>query len=395
MHRHLVKTSSLVASLRSVVAVAAVLFAAAPLTAGKSLAQNGPMEPAVTVANPLAKRITLWDEYSGRAEAVISIDLRARVSGYIEAVHFRDGSLVEEGDLLFTIEKRPFELAVDAARADVERREAEVAFARADVERAEPLAKTRVLSEQVFDQRKASLSIAQANLLSAKAALQTAELNLEWAEVRAPIAGRISDKKVDPGNLVTGGQNGANLLATLVSIDPIQFIFDVSEADHLRYSRLFLSGQRPSSRETANPVRLRLADEKSWSREGRMDFVDNVLNERSGTIRGRAIFDNKDGLLTPGMFARLELFGGEQDALLVPDTSIVAEQARKTVYVVGSDNTVTSKIVTLGPIYEGLRVITGGLDAGDRVVISGLANPAVRPGAKVVASSGDVIIENN
>lgn len=371
--------------LRRTAAVVALAALAGPVAA-----QGAPPPLPVTVSVPLSKRITLWDEYSGRFEAVERVEVRPRVSGFIENVHFKDGSLVKAGDLLFTLDKRSFNIAVDSAKADVGRAEAQVQLTSADVDRAEPLAKSKVMSEQVFDQRKANLSSAQAQLLAAKAALKAAELNLEWAEVRAPISGRISDKKVDAGNLVAGGQVQATLLATIVSLDPIHFVFDVSEADYLRYSRLRISGERPSSRETANPVRVKLADEDKWLREGKMDFVDNALNERSGTLRGRAIFANADGLLTPGVFARLALFGGDSDAFLVPDPAIVSDQARKIVFTVNAENTVTATPVTLGPIVDGLRVIKSGLKADDKVVIEGLANPAVRPGAKVAPTQGTI-----
>ena len=355
-----------------------------------AIAQAAPPSLPVTVATPLEKKITLWDEYSGRFEPVERVEVRPRVSGFIEQVHFKDGSLIKAGDLLFTLDKRTFQIAADSAKADIARQDAQVLLASTEVERAEPLARTKVMSEQVFDQRKAALSQAQAQLLSAKASLRAAELNLEWAEVRAPISGRISDKKVDAGNLVQGGQAGATLLATIVSLDPIHFVFDVSEADYLRYSRANIAGERPSSRDVANPVRLKLADEATWSHDGKMNFVDNALNERSGTLRGRAIFDNKNGLLTPGVFARMALFGGEQTAFLVPDTAIVSDQARKIVFAVNAENVVTAAPVTLGPMIDGLRVIKSGLKADDRVVIEGLANPAVRPGAKVTAAAGTI-----
>jgi membrane fusion protein, multidrug efflux system len=370
-------------------ATAAAVMALA-LMSTWGLAQGGPPPLPVTVAAPLEKKITLWDEYSGRFEPVERVEVRPRVSGFIEQVHFKDGSLIKAGDLLFTLDKRTFQIAADSAKADIARQDAQVLLAETDVERAEPLARTKVMSEQVFDQRKATLSQARAQLLSAKASLRAAELNLEWAEVRAPISGRISDKKVDAGNLVQGGQAGATLLATIVSLDPIHFVFDVSEADYLRYSRANIAGERPSSRDVANPVRLKLADEATWSHDGTMNFVDNALNERSGTLRGRAIFDNKNGLLTPGVFARMALFGGEQNAFLVPDTAIVSDQARKIVFAVNADNVVTATPVTLGPMIDGLRVIKTGLKADDRVVIEGLANPAVRPGAKVTAASGTI-----
>ncbi len=226
--------------------------------------------------------------------------------------------------------------------------------------------------------------------MSAKAELKSAELNLEWSEVRAPISGRISDKKIDVGNLVVGGQVNSTLLATIVSIDPIHFVFDAAELDYLRYERLSISGGRTSSRSAANPVRIKLADETEWTHEGKMDFVDNAFNERSGTMRGRAIIDNKDGLLSPGLFARLALYGGDVDALLIPDTAIVSDQARKIVYTVNADNVITATTVTPGTMYEGLRVITAGLKPSDRVVIEGVANPAVRPGAKVAPTIGSI-----
>ena len=370
--------------------LAALGFLTAALLPGAVCAEGPPAPPPlpVTVATPLAKKITQWDEYSGRFQAVEKVDVRARVSGFIEQLHFKDGALLKAGDLLFTIDKRPFQTAVDVAKADIARTTAQVELAKSDVERAEPLAKTKVLSEQVFEQRKATLSVTQAQRLAAEANLKSAELNLEWTEVRAPISGRISDKKVNAGNLIAGGQAGATLLATIVSLDPIHFVFDVSEADYLRYSRLRISGARPSSRETPNPVRLKLADETTYAHEGHMDFVDNALNERSGTLRGRAIFDNKNGLLTPGVFARLSLFGGDADALLIPDTAIVSDQARKIVMTVNAENVVVATPVTLGDIADGLRVIKGGLKATDQIIIEGIANPMVRPGSKVTPSNG-------
>ncbi len=372
------------------VLISAIALCVLSLSGMPSSAQAPPGAVPVTVAAPLAKRITNWDEYSGRFEAVERVEVRPRVSGFIEEVHFKDGSMVKAGDLLFTIDQRPFKIAVDSAKADVERQQSQVALTKADVDRAEPLARSRVLSDQVFDQRKAALTGAQAQLLSAQAALQSAELNLEWSSVRAPISGRISDKKVDAGNLIAGGQAGATLLATIVTLDPIHFVFEVSEADYLRYSRLRLSGERTSSRDTPSPVRVKLADEKEFQRAGVMNFVDNALNERSGTLRGRGIFDNQDSILTPGVFGRLQLFGGEADAFLIPDSAIVSDQASKIVFTVNAENVVTPAQVTLGPIVEGLRVIKTGLKADDKIVIEGIANPAVRPGTKVQPTVGEI-----
>lgn len=342
----------------------------------------------VTVAQPLSKKIPIWDEFWGRLEPVHRVEVRPRVSGFIEQVHFTDGALVKAGDLLFTIDKRPFEIALEAARADITRLEAQLELARSEVERAEPLARTKVLSDQVYEQRKSGLSVAEAQLAASRANLKAAELNLEWAEVRAPISGRISDKKVDAGNLVTGGVSGA-MLATIVSIDPIHFVFDVSESDYLRYSRLYQSGER-TSRETGIPVRMKLSDEEDFKHEGRMDFVDNALNERSATVRARAIFDNKSGFLTPGVFGRLALYGGDIAGLLVPDAAILSDQARKIVLTVNAENTVVAMPVVLGPMADGLRVIKSGLKGDERIVIEGVANPMVRPGVKVAPESGTI-----
>jgi len=353
-------------------------------------AQGAPPAFPVTVAPPLSKHIKTWDEYSGRFEAFQRVELRPRVSGYVEEVNFKEGSDVKLGDLLFTLDKRPFEIAVEAAKADVARAHAQVEFAKADLQRAAPLVESKALSEQVYEQRKSTLGVAEAQVMSAAAQLKAAELNLEWTEVRAPIAGRISDKKIDVGNLVIGGQVNATLMATIVSIDPIHFIFDASEADYLRYERLNQSGHRTSSRDTPNPVRIKLADEADWSHEGKMDFVDNAFNEHSGTLRGRAIIPNKDRLLTPGIFARLALYAGDIDALLVPDTSIISDQAHKIVYTVTADNVIAATPVELGQMYEGLRVIKSGLKATDMVVIEGVANPAIRPGTKVAPTTGTI-----
>ena len=353
-------------------------------------AQGAPPPPAVTVSPPVAKKITEWDEYTGRFEAAETVEVRARVAGFIDKVNFQDGQNVKKGDLLYSLDKRPYAIAVDAAKAEVSKAKAAIAFNESEVARVEPLIKTGSATARDAEQRKANLQQAVAQVDAANAAQKNAELNLEWTEVRAPGSGRISNTKVNAGNLVAGGSTGATLLTTIVSIDPIRFVFDASEADYLRYSRLSASGERASSRTAANPVRVKLADESSWDRAGKMDFVDNQVNTHSGTIRGRAIFDNKDGFLTPGTFGRLRLYGGETDALLVPDGAIVADQATKTVLTVGLEDKVVGKPVVLGPIIDGLRVIRSGLLPTDNVIISGLANPFVRQGVKVVPNMGEI-----
>lgn len=346
--------------------------------------------PQVTVAPPLASRVAQWDEFTGRFEATERVEVRPRVSGYIDKVHFRDGSLVKDGDLLFTIDQRPFHLAVDSAQADVIRTRAQVVLDEADYQRALELVKTAATPVRELDQRKANLDIARAQEMAAEAALRTAQLNLEWSEVRAPIGGRVSDRRVDPGNLVTGGQSGATLLTTIVRLDPIYFVFDGSEADYIRYARLNVEGQRGSSRDTPNPVRVQLADETDWPHQGVMNFVDNEINAHSGTIRGRAILDNKDYFLTPGTFGRLRLYGGPIDALLIPDAAVASDQAHKVVLTVGAEDKVVARPVTLGGMARGLRVVASGLSPSDRVIIAGLANPFVRPGVVVEAREGAI-----
>jgi len=373
-----------------------IIIFLAPLLANLSLAGcdskpnigSAPSAPSVTVARPVQKTITEWDEYTGRFAAVERVEVRARVSGFVDLVHFNEGQIVKQGDLLFVIDPRPYKLAVDQSKADLERAKAKLELASLDVQRATPLVRSQTVTEREFETRKANERDAAGQVGSAEAALRQAELNLEWTDVRAPIAGRISDKRVDAGNLVTGGPNGATLLTVIVSIDPIHFVFDGSEADFLRYMRLAASGARPSSRDVQNPVAVRLADETEFKHHGQMNFVDNVLNTRTGTIRGRAVFDNKDGLLTPGFFGRLRLFGGEHEALLIPDGAIASDQSRKIVFTVADDGTVGTKLVDPGPMVDGLRVIRSGLAPTDRIVIDGLQR--ARPGQKVTPEDGKI-----
>ena len=359
----------------------------------KPAANAAPPPPPVTVAAPLQKSITEWDEYTGRFEALATVDVRARVSGFIDSLHFKDGQIVKQGDLLFTVDQRPYQLAVDQSKSDLERARSKLEIATSDVERATPLVRSQTLTEREFDTRKSTQRDAAGAVGSSEASLKQAQLNLEWTEVRAPIAGRISDRRVDAGNLITGGQSGATLLTTIVTLDPIHFVFDGSEADFIRYLRLAATGTRPSSRDAQNPVAVRLADETEFKHTGRMDFVDNVVNSKTGTIRGRAVLDNKDGLLTPGFFGRLRLFGGKRDTVLIPDGAIASDQASKIVFTVADDGTVGTKKVELGPMVEGLRVVRSGLAATDRIVIDGIQR--ARPGQKVTAQDGKIEAKAN
>jgi membrane fusion protein, multidrug efflux system len=354
----------------------------------KQTSNASPPPPSVAVSPPIQKSITEWDEYTGRFEALATVDVRARVSGFIDSIHFKDGQIVKQGDLLFVIDPRPYRLTVEQAKADVERAQSKLEIATSDVNRAAPLVQSQTLTGREFDTRKSVQRDAAGAVGSAEASLKQAELNLEWTEVRAPVGGRISDKRVDAGNLITGGTTGATMLTSIVTLDPIHFIFDGSEADFIRYLRLAKAGTRPSSRDVQNPVAVRLADETDYKHMGRMDFVDNVVNVKTGTIRGRAIFDNQDGLLTPGFFGRLRLFGGTKNALLIPDGAIASDQASKIVFTVANDGTVGTKKVELGPIVDGLRVVRSGLAANDRIVVEGLAR--ARPGQKVTAENGTI-----
>ncbi|MEM9795642.1 MAG: efflux RND transporter periplasmic adaptor subunit [Pseudomonadota bacterium] len=344
-------------------------------------AQDAP-PPEVAVAVPLADQVIDWDEYTGRFEAQEAVVLQARVSGYLQEVHFEDGALVEVGDLLFTIDPRSFRLAVQRAEAALQAAQAAIELAEVELERASELVERNVGSIRDQDLARAEYQQALADVALAEADLDIAQLDLSFTEVRAPIAGRISQSEIDTGALVVGGPSGATILTEIVSVAPIDFVFTASEADFIRYARLNESGARPSSRAAPNRIQVRLLDEEDWGREGQMDFVDNRLDPNSGTILGRAVFENTDGFLTPGIFGRARLIASDEyEALLIPDEAIVADQARSIVYVVGEDDVVEARLVERGAIWRGMRIIESGLEAEDRVVVSGIQR--VRPGAPV------------
>jgi RND family efflux transporter MFP subunit len=364
---------------------AAVWIALAGVLAGCGEAQKqaAPPPPKVTVAKPIKRTLVDQDEYVGRFVAVNSVEMRARVSGYLDKVHFEDGQLVKQGDLLFTIDKRPFQNTLDQARANLETAKSNVTFTEADIKRGQQLLRDRTISEQVFDQRNQQFRNAQASVVANEALVRQAELDLEFTELRAPVAGRIGDRRVSPGNLVTGGTGGSTtMLGIIVSIDPIRLEFTFDEASLLRYERLARDGRTDVTGRGNVPVRLKLLDEQDFSHYGRMDFIDNVIDRSSGTIRGRAQFVNSDGLFTPGMFARVQVPGSAPyEALMVIDAAVGTEQARKFVYVVDQDGVARQRFVTLGQAVDDLRVIKEGVSADDRVVVNGLQR--VRPGQKV------------
>src|SRR5499427_4162177 len=351
---------------------------------GESQKQAGPPPPAVTVAKPIKRTVFDYDEYVGRFTAINSVEVRARVSGYLDKLHFKDGQVVKQGDLLFTIDKRPFQNTLDQARANLVQAQSNLAFTESDYTRGQQLVRDKTITDQTFEQRAQAFRNAKAGVSANEAAVRQAELDMEFTELRAPMNGRIGDRRVSPGNLVTGGTGGnTTLLATIVSIDPIYFEFTFDEASYLRYERLANAGQDVASRNTGVQIALKLIDESDFDHEGRMDFVDNVIDRSTGTIRGRAVVANPKEVFTPGMFARVRIPGTPPyEALLVPDAAIGTEQARRFVVVIDDQDTARLKYVTLGQVTkDGLRAIKDGIGPDDRVVVSGLMQ--ARPGTKV------------
>lgn len=368
------------------VLVAALLVLTLPAMAAE--APPAPPPPTVTVALPVQKRITEWDEYTGRFVAQQRVEIRARVSGYLDSVHFDEGQLVEAGQLLFVIDQRPFTAGVARARADVARAQTQLKLAQLEFERGQRLEASKAMSLETLEERRAKRDSAQADVDAAAAVQQQAELELGFTEVRAPMAGRVSDLRVDVGNVISGGSADSTLLTTIVSLDPIELEIEASESEFMRYTRLDSAGTRQSSRDVQNPVEARLIDEDGWPHKGRMTFVDNELDPVTGTMLGRATFANPDHVLLPGMFARARLYGeGEHDALLIPDAAVVTDQATKLLMVVKSDNIVEARPVLLGPLIDGLRVVREGLTATDRIVVIGVQR--ARPGQAVTPATAD------
>jgi multidrug efflux system membrane fusion protein len=380
--------------------------------------------PTVTVAKPAQRTVVDYDEYVGRFVAVDSVEIRSRLSGYLSAIHFTDGQMVKKGDLLFIIDRRPFEIALEQMRANLAQARANLAFAQADLQRGQALLQNKTITEQTYDQRTQAKNVAEASVAAQEAMVNSAELDLDqYSELRAPVDGRIGDRRVSVGNLITGGAGGnTTLLASIVSVDPIRFEFTFDEASYLRYERFAknrksaqavdppsappsdkpadqqtvqqagqqadppsdpqATDQRQDGVDTGVPVSLKLIDEKDFDHSGKIDFVDNAISTSSGTIRGRAIFANPNGIFVPGMFGRIRVPGSPPHlALLIPDAAIGSEQARKYVLVVDDSGTVRQKYVTLGQLDGGLRVVRDGLLATDRVIVNGLMH--AQPGIKV------------
>jgi len=364
-----------------IVAASVVMAVALQSCTQRSEAQ-APPAPAVTVATPLVREVQDWDEFTGRFEATQTIDVRARVGGYISGVHFRDGDYVRRGQLLFSLDARPAQAALASARASLAQATAQLSLARTNLTRSEGLLEAQAVSQAEVDANRGAVAQAQAAVAAANAAIRARQLDVEFTRVTAPISGRVSDRRVDPGNLVGGGSSAADVLTTIVSSAPIYFVFDGSEAVLLKYQR--------QARQGAAPIQVRLQDEPDYARSGTLNFTDNAVDTASGVIRLRASIPNADGFLKPGMFGQARLAGsGTYRAMLVPDAAIATDQARRVVQVVAADGSVAPKPVQTGPLVDGLRVIRSGLASTDRVIIAG-GQRIQAPGMKVQARVGQI-----
>jgi RND family efflux transporter MFP subunit len=345
--------------------------------------------PAVTVSKPLVKDMEEWNDFTGQFEARESVEVRARVSGYLESVNFTDGQIVKKGDLLFVIEPRPFELALETSKAQLAQTEAQVQLAQQQLDRTAQLRKNDYATKETYDERVSQVAIVTASRDAALAAVNQAQLNLDYTRVTAPVSGRMGRHEVSVGNLVMGGVTGnTTLLTTIVSLDPIWLVFNVSEGDGMTYKRLVQKGEIKSPRDNAVEVEGQLMDEKTWTLKGAIDFVDNQYDRSSGTIRVRASFANPNLFITPGQFGRVRVPMSQlRPTILVPDAAVVTDQSVKLLFTVGPDGTVVPKPVELGPVTDdGLRVIRSGITADDQVIINGLLR--ARPGAKVTPEEG-------
>jgi RND family efflux transporter MFP subunit len=358
-----------------------LLYAGTRWWSGSS--ETAPPPPAtVTVATPLSRQVTDWDDYVGRFEASQAVEVRPRVSGQLVGIHFKDGDVVQKGQLLFTIDARPFAATLAEARAQAAAAGTALTLARADLARASRLIPDQAVSAEEIDTLRARVQSAQAQVAAAQAQIRSRALNVEFTQIRAPVTGRVSDRRVDIGNLVAGDSAAAaTVLTTINALDPIYFAFDGSEA--------LLLKQRRAAQQGAQDVEIKLQDESDYTWRGKVDFTDNAIENGSGTIRGRAVIANPDYFLVPGMFGNMRMNGGAaHQALLVPDGAVVTDQTRKVVYVVGKDGTVAVRPVQVGALANGLRVIRSGLQPSDRVVITG--TQFAQPGSKVKPVNGQI-----
>jgi RND family efflux transporter MFP subunit len=359
-------------------AVLPIVMVAAALAGCQKKAPPPEQTPVVIVANPIKKMVTDWDDYTGRFEAVETVEVRPRVSGLLEKVNFADGQMVKKGAVLFVIDQRPFAAQLAQARAQVAKAQATLTNAEVEARRGDALLAARAISQAENEARTAARLQAVADLAAARAAVDTAALNLSFTQVVAPVSGRASYRRLSAGNLVAAEQT---LLTTIVTQDPIRFVFDAPESALLKYQREG-GGQR-----TGNPVDIRLQDETEYRWKGRIDFIDNSLDQGSGTIRGRAVVANPSGFLAPGMFGQMRRMSSRAaEALMIPDQAVVNDQTRQVAYVVGADGVVGQRTIAVGRLIDGMRVVRAGLSPTDRVVISGVQR--ARPGRKVDAKTG-------
>src|ERR1700737_3948683 len=359
----------LLASLRAgLSAIAMVVMATAMTACSNSQAEAPPSPPPeVDVAQVVTKSVRQWDEFTGRIAAIGAVDMRPRVSGYIDRIAFKEGDMVKAGDLLFVIDPRPYRATYDSAVAQLERARASAKLAEEQYKRAETLVKTSVVSVDTYDTRNAALGQTSADMHAAEAALATAKLNLDFTEVRSPIAGRVSRALLTLGNLV---QTDQTVLTSVVSQDPVYVYFQPDEQTFLRYAELARKGERA---ESANPVRVGLATDKDYPYTGAMNFINNQIDPETGTINLRAVMPNPDRIFTAGLYARVQLEGSaDVTAILIDDKAVMTDQDRKYVYVVGPENKAVRKDVTLGGFADELRIVRSGLGANDKVIVAGL-----------------------
>ena len=367
-----------------VIAAAAVLAALA--TACRP-AQSGPPPgpppaPAVTVQRPIQKEVTDWDEYPGRMQATEMVDVQARVSGYLQSINFKDGAEVKKGDLLFVIDPRPYQAELDRALADVQQARSHLELMSNDVIRAERMLSSKAISEEEADTRRSSTRMAASEVAMAEASVETTKLNMDYTRITAPISGRIGRKMITEGNLVNGNQGQTTVLASIVSLDPIYCYFEVDEQSILKYQKMAREDKSENISDGKVICELELANETGFPHKGTLDFVDNQVDPSSGTLRLRGAFPNPDRVLQPGFFARVRVPGSvKYPALLIPDLAVGTDQDQKYVSVVNATNVVEFRVVSLGPISDGLRVVRNGLHPDDMVIVNGLMS--ARPGVTV------------
>ena len=376
-----------------VLILGALSLAAVTLGRDKQPAPTPPLQP-VTVAEVVQREVSEWDEFTGRLEAVNQVEIRSRVSGYIRRVAFDEGREVKKGEVLFEIDPRPYQAELASAQAELERARSAASLAKSEVQRAGKLVQVQAISREEFDSRTSAEAQGGATVRAAEAAVQTARLNLEWTRVRSPIAGRVSNALVTAGNLVEAGPPAGAVLTTVLSVDSMYLYFDSDEQTYLRYAARARSSGGTNWRTARLPVYLGLANESGFPHEGRLDFVDNQVDPGSGTIRTRAVFSNRSRDLTPGLFARVKLVGTEKmNATLVRDAAIGTDQDRKFVLVVGAGDTLAYRPVVPGRLTDGLRIVTSGLEPGERIVVNGLMR--VRPGMKVAPTDSAMVVPDS